>query len=79
MQEGKAKGDLKEHVCTVQRAMLGTQGWPRSALQSCGPGLQLGLLVTPAPKGTAAPHQHTHGLTDTYPDPSVQDEGPHSM
>lgn len=71
MPEEKAKGNLKEQDCImcacVQRAVLGTEGWTRSTPQSCAPGLQPRLLVTPAPKGhSCTTPAHTHSLTDVH-------------
>lgn len=58
------KGNLKEHVCIVQRAVLGTQGWTRSTLQSCTPAYSRASLWHQFLRDTAAPNQqHTHGLT----------------
>lgn len=74
MQEEKAKGNLKEHVCLVQRAVLGSQGWTRSALQSCTPAYSCVSLWQQLLRDTAAPHQHTHGLTDVCPDPAIPDD-----
>ena len=59
MREGKAKENHKEHVCIIQRAVLGTRSWPEPSCFTvqclwnvqCAHGLQPCLLVTLASKG----------------------------
>lgn len=68
------KGNLKEHICIVQRAVLGTQGWTRSALQSCTPAYSRASLWHQFLRDTAAPNQHTHMALLAGPDPSIQDD-----